>query len=122
MSNNIGPTGTAIVRTVVPFIVGFIVALAAKSGLEIDSAAVEAGIVPVVGTLYYAGVLWLQKNVSPVFGWLLGSPALPDYDNGKVIEGEVVASLDLPDESPADPDDISGLDEDDLGEDDGSVL
>lgn len=89
---NIGPTGTAIVRTVVPFIVGFVVAVLAKAGLSIDSTALETALVPVVGGLYYAGVLWLQKNVNPNFGWLLGSPALPGYDNGKVVEGEVVSA------------------------------
>jgi hypothetical protein len=35
---------------------------------------------------------------------------------------EPLPPLTLPDESPASPDDIPGLDEDDLGEDDGSVL
>lgn len=79
MAPSIGTTGTAIVRTVVPFFVGWLVALAAKAGLEIDSATAEASVTFLVGTLYYIAVMLLQKHVSPVFGWLLGSPTVPEY-------------------------------------------
>lgn len=70
---------TAIIRTVVPFLLGWFVALAAKAGLDIDSATAEASITFLVGTLYYVAVMLLQKYVSPSFGWLLGSPTVPEY-------------------------------------------
>lgn len=104
----IGATGTAIVRTVAPMIAGVLLTLLAKAGLNLTEPAVEAALVPILGALYYTGVLWLQNHVSPAFGWLLGSPAVPVYDPPITVVApatpEAVPLItDLPDETPPEP-------------------
>lgn len=70
---------TAVVRTVVPYVVGFLASLGAIKGLGVSNADLTALITLVVGALYHAGASWLEKHVDPRFGWLLGSASAPIY-------------------------------------------
>lgn len=77
----------AIVRTVVPYVVGWLLSLGltvrilALLGVsDADARAALTKAVPVVlGAVYYVVVRWLERNVDPRFGVLLGSTAQPAY-------------------------------------------
>ena len=71
------------IRTLVPGIVGQIIAWIAILGIldttgEINSAltVLLTALIPIV---YYAIVRFLEAKVSSKFGWLLGYPAQPKY-------------------------------------------
>ena len=72
-----------VVRTLVPALVAFIIALAAKANIHLDSEALEVvveGIVTLGLTgVYYVGVRILERFRSSKWGWLLGYPAQPVY-------------------------------------------
>lgn len=68
----------AIIRTVVPMIVGAIVTYLASVNIEIDAAALEAVLFPIVSGVYYIVARLLAEAV-PALGWLLGHPAKPEY-------------------------------------------
>lgn len=70
----------SVIRTIVPMIVGALIAVAADLGFEIDSAALEVVLFQVVSGLYYVVVRLLEQKF-PEFGWLLGwkPPAAPTY-------------------------------------------
>lgn len=72
-------TVRAIVRTVVPAIVGLFIATAAKYGIDIP----DGPLTEVVGALciggYYAIVTFLERKVHPAFGYLLGAKGAPSY-------------------------------------------
>lgn len=72
----------AIVRTVVPILVGLAVALAAKAGLSITSASVTPVIASAVAAVYYAAVR-LAEQKWPKLSILLGSSATPVYVSTK---------------------------------------
>lgn len=77
----------AIVRTVVPFIIATLLSLPlTRHVLELldvtdgDARAALTKALPVViGAVYYVVVRWLERNVDPRFGVLLGSTAQPTY-------------------------------------------
>lgn len=71
--------GASVVRTVVPYIIGLIVAAAARLGLHVDTPAYEAAIALGVSTLYYAGVRYLETFVKANYGKLLGHVGAPKY-------------------------------------------
>lgn len=65
-------------RTVIPYVVGLVVAFAARHGVKLDAqetAALSFG----VGTVYYALARLGERYVTPKFGWLLGLPQQPVY-------------------------------------------
>lgn len=72
----------AIVRTVIPILVGWLVGLLAAANIPVD-AEVQAGLVvslsTLVASLYYVGVAWLERRWK-WFGWLLGIARNPVYD------------------------------------------
>jgi len=68
----------SIIRTIVPAVVAFLVAWAARAGLDIPVEEVTGVIEIVVLGVYYAGVRYLEEN-HPKAGWLLGLPAKPSY-------------------------------------------
>jgi len=78
---NLSDYGTSIVRTVVPFIVGTAITLAAKWGLDIDADALTPIATVVVGAAYYAVVRKIEEN-RPEIGKLLGKAVEPVYGNG----------------------------------------
>lgn len=62
----------SLVRTGVPALVGWLVALAGRYGLDLDPGAVADVLAPVAGFLYYALFRFAEERISPKFGWLLG--------------------------------------------------
>jgi hypothetical protein len=70
-------------RTFIPYLVGFICAAAARWGLHLDEQSVEAGLVLVFGTVYYAASRWLEQNKGKRWGWLLGYAKQPLYRRGR---------------------------------------
>lgn len=71
----------SILRTVVPLIVGFVVSLLVRLGLDdaVDTAALTELVMLVVTAGYYAAVRALERYVDPRIGWLLGYAAQPKY-------------------------------------------
>lgn len=72
----------ALVRTVVPLIVGYLLSLAAQAGLQIDPAASELLtliLTTIFTAAYYTLVRWLSTRWA-WFGWLLGYPTNPTYE------------------------------------------
>lgn len=72
----------ALIRTVVPAVVGLLLAAAAKANIEIDGAALNGIVDAVVIGVYYLAVRQLEKRW-PKFGVLLGVPKQPTYPKGK---------------------------------------
>lgn len=70
-------------RTLVPYIVGYAGALAAKHGLDIDDASLESLLTLAFGTVYYTASRWLEQHAGKRWGWLLGYPKGPEYARGK---------------------------------------
>ena len=71
----------AIVRTVVPTLVGAFAAFLLATGVELDDETKSAMIVALTGIFsgaYYAIIRSLASKV-PLAGWLLGYPATPTY-------------------------------------------
>lgn len=66
-------------RTVVPVLVGTLVAWLAHAGLNIDSAAATAWLTGAFGSVYYTLFRLLEAHVSPAWGWLLGLARPPQY-------------------------------------------
>lgn len=80
----------SIVRTVVPYIVGYIiyivgVAILRFTGTEVDlsglSNFLEQMLVVALSALYYWVARWLERNKNSKWGWLLGSNKQPVYGN-----------------------------------------
>ncbi len=74
-----------LIRTVVPFLVAWLIAQLARLGLQLPAGTGEeltASLVLVAGALYYAAVAWLERKYK-WFGWLLGIARRPDYAAGK---------------------------------------
>lgn len=70
------------VRTVVPVVVGAVIAFALRHGVDLHGYVVQVTAVVTVG--YYALARLAEQYVSPKFGWLLGYATPPDYSMGKV--------------------------------------
>lgn len=68
----------ALVRTVVPAVVGLLLAAAAKANIDIDGGALNGIVDAVVIGVYYLVVRQLEKRW-PKFGVLLGIPKQPTY-------------------------------------------
>lgn len=76
-----GDIGSSIVRTVVPLVVGVVVAWLARHNVDGSAYAdfLSAVVAAVVTTVYYAVVRVLETYVKPRFGWLLGLAKPPTY-------------------------------------------
>jgi hypothetical protein len=72
--------GTSVVRTLVPVVVGSVLAALASVGFDLPEGLVTEVVATVIITLYYAAVRLLEVNVSPTWGWLLGVAKVPQYD------------------------------------------
>lgn len=80
----------ALIRTFVPTAVGSALAWLATRGAAVDadtSALLVAGLVAVCTTLYYSLVTYLEREVNPAFGWMLGMAKAPTYGGGPGDEG-----------------------------------
>lgn len=81
----------ALIRTGVPAVVGTVIAFLIDRGVNISDdqvTALSAALIPVCISLYYALVTYLERNVNPNFGWLLGNPKAPTYDSGTTPSDE----------------------------------
>ena len=72
--------GTSVVRTLVPVVVGSVLAGLASVGFDLPEGLVTEVVATVIITLYYAAVRMLEEHVSPAWGWLLGVAKVPKYD------------------------------------------
>ncbi|MEU2857598.1 hypothetical protein ABZ672_04095 [Streptomyces mirabilis] len=69
----------SLIRTGVPALVGWLVALAARHGLNLDAQALSGVLIPLAAFCYYAVFRLAEHYVSPKFGWLLGYAWPPQY-------------------------------------------
>lgn len=73
----------AVIRTAVPSAMGIVFAWLLSQGVSLPDdlkSSVVGFFVVVVITVYYAIATWLERNVHPAFGWLLGAPHAPTYE------------------------------------------
>jgi hypothetical protein len=103
--------GTSVVRTVVPLVVGAVVAGLAKANLHIDQTALEQLIGAVVATVYYGVVRLAEEHLSPAVGWFLGWAKAPRYTQAPAGTPTPPA-LSAPSAAPDLP--VAGSAEDDL--------
>lgn len=78
----VGDALKALIRTVVPAIVGYLLALLAQLGLGLPpgtSQLLDLILTAVFTAAYYALIRWLQTRW-PWIGWLLGYPTAPTYE------------------------------------------
>ncbi|TQE30864.1 hypothetical protein Sipo8835_23005 [Streptomyces ipomoeae] len=73
----------SLLRQGVPAVVGWLVAVALRHGLDLDAAAVTGVLTPVAGFAYYGVFRLAEQHLSPRFGWLLGFARPPQYPKGK---------------------------------------
>lgn len=69
----------SIQRTVVPMVVGFILAFLTKTGLEADDPTLVAALTTIFSALYYTGFRLLEEKF-PKFGKFLGRETKVYYD------------------------------------------
>ena len=72
----------SIIRTVVPTLVGALVALLATWGINLDpetSVALHGALTGVFTAAYYALARFLETKYGEKFGWLLGYAKTPKY-------------------------------------------
>jgi hypothetical protein len=74
---------TSLVRTVVPAVVGTLLAVLAKRGINVDEAEINAWLIPLVISGYYAAARFVEIKI-PKVGWLLGVPKAPGYSPASV--------------------------------------
>ncbi|MEU2558427.1 hypothetical protein ABZ626_03630 [Streptomyces longispororuber] len=70
----------SLIRTGVPAVAGWLVAVALRYGLDLDEAAVTSVITPVAIFIYYAVFRFAEMHLSPRFGWLLGYARPPKQE------------------------------------------
>ena len=68
---------TALARTAVPLVAGWLIAWALRHGVDLRGHASEVTVG--VGFLYYSVAGFLERFVHPAFGWLLGIAKTPVY-------------------------------------------
>ena len=77
----------SLVRTLVPVIVGGVLAWFAAKGIPVDPDLETTLTVALTGAatfVYYAVIRFMEMKVSPKFGWLLGNNSSPDsYSPGR---------------------------------------
>jgi hypothetical protein len=71
--------GKSIIRTIVPVVVGKLLSLLANTGIEIDDPSIIATIDAAVIAAYYSLIRYLE-SLNPWFGWFIGLPAPPHYE------------------------------------------
>lgn len=74
---NLSDLAKSYVRTVVPIIVGLVISLGLRAGVNLHGYAPE--ITAAVTALYYGLARLLEAKLSPAFGWLLGYASPPKY-------------------------------------------
>ncbi|MCK7627245.1 hypothetical protein MUU72_29820 [Streptomyces sp. RS10V-4] len=74
----------SLLRTGVPAVVGWLVAVALRHGLDLDPTAVTGVLTPIVIFVYYGVFRFAEEHLSPRFGWLLGYARPPRYEAPRV--------------------------------------
>ncbi|WP_329318010.1 hypothetical protein [Streptomyces sp. NBC_01262] len=74
----------SLLRTGVPTAAGWLIALAAAHGLDLDAGAVAGVLTPVTTFVYYGVFRFAEEHLSPRFGWLLGYARPPKYDSASL--------------------------------------
>jgi len=80
MSNAVSALFASIVRTVVPIVVGAVIAFAVAHGITLDDqfeSLLTAALTLGFSGVYYIAVRILETYVAPRFGWLLGLAKTP---------------------------------------------
>jgi hypothetical protein len=92
---NMKDYGRSLIRTIVPLIVGSVVAWLASQNIDVDAGTLVPAVDAVVAGLYYAIVRGLEQKF-PAAGWMLGHPGAPQYAHpgtpGIVVAGSSDAS------------------------------
>jgi hypothetical protein len=70
---------TSFIRTLVPVLVGWIIASATRIGLNLDSAELTAALTALFTLVYYTLVRWWESH-NPKAGKLLGRAKAPTYE------------------------------------------
>lgn len=79
MENTTNGLFTSFVRTVVPLIVGSLVAFAATAGVELPGEALAEVLTVVISSAYYLFFRWLETKGVTWAGFFLGSRKQPEY-------------------------------------------
>lgn len=80
MLNKLRDLAPSVVRTVTPYLVGALVTLLARWGVDWHPSAEVTSLVAVgVSAVYYALVRILETRGRQAWGWLLGLPKAPTY-------------------------------------------
>lgn len=69
----------SLVRTIVPMIVGWVIAQLAVHGLSLPPGTVEQVVTWLITAAYYGAARVLETRFKPIWGWLLGLPKAPTY-------------------------------------------
>lgn len=69
----------SLLRTGVPAAAGWLIALAAAHGLDLDVGAASGLLTPAATFAYYGAFRLAETHLSPRFGWLLGYTRPPKY-------------------------------------------
>lgn len=77
LSTKLSTLGASLTRTVVPLIVGWLVALGLLDWTGLDAAGLTGLVTAAVAAAYYAVARVLELYVRPRFGWLLGLAKAP---------------------------------------------
>ncbi|MFD5425361.1 hypothetical protein [Streptomyces sp. NPDC127084] len=70
----------SLLRTGVPAMAGWLVAVALRYGLDLDATALASVLTPIAIFVYYGVFRFAEENLSPRFGWLLGYARPPKYE------------------------------------------
>mgnify|MGYP000843957471 CR=1 FL=1 len=68
----------SLIRTVVPFVVGWLISLPVVAWLGLTQEQVTAAVTVVIGAIYYLLVRIIERRF-PSWGWLLGMATAPTY-------------------------------------------
>lgn len=91
------PIAASLIRTMVPWLVGYVLAVAAKANLPIPETVATEVVVFFVTAAYYALARVLETRGRAAWGWLLGLPKSPTYDaTAKVDEGSPTGEVAAP--------------------------
>ena len=69
----------SLIRTVVPMVVGWVIAQLAVHGFNLPPGTVEQVVTWLITAAYYGLIRLLETRFKPIWGWLLGLPKAPTY-------------------------------------------
>ena len=89
--------GRSLIRTIVPLLVGSLVAWLATRDIDVDQALILPAADAIITAVYYGVVRFVETKVAKA-GWLLGVPGAPSYAPVASVAppGFLTASSDAP--------------------------